>query len=291
MISEDLLMQLVNLSIVIGKNPAYVQGGGGNTSVKIDKNNMYIKASGYELKNVTYLNGFARIDFQLLQEYLKKPDIDMNTFTKKIASFASNELKPSIETGLHASIPSKFVLHSHSVYTNILACSEEGKGLIKNLFPSAIWINYANPGLELIMAFIHTMTNSKDSKMIFLQNHGFIVAGDTAEEVIQLHRSINETIIKYFNLTLFDDYVRQGITPKTDTILFPDQIVYLSDSSIANSTAYVETLKAYDYIYNMIIKNNLTPTFIHSEKISQILNMDAEKYRKNLIRNEKKENF
>ena len=46
------LKYLVNISNKIGKRCDYTQGGGGNTSVKIDSENMAIKASGSTLKEM-----------------------------------------------------------------------------------------------------------------------------------------------------------------------------------------------------------------------------------------------
>lgn len=281
--NEYLFADLVDLSVSIGKNPAYVQGGGGNTSVKTDENTIFVKASGYELWNVSASGGFAKIDLKGLKVYLKNPDRDADKFTERLASFSAAGIKPSIETGLHVSIPERFVLHSHSVYANVLACSEEGRDLVKTLFPNSLWIDYANPGVDLIMAFAASLKNNEPFKYVFFQNHGLIVAGDTAADVLREHRLVNESIVSYLSLTSFGDYKPEGAVPAIDTVLFPDQAVYLAGDNVSGSRAYSETLKAYDYIFNMIKYRRLTHTFIPYEKVSQITDMEAEKYRKKLV--------
>ena len=44
---------LISISNEIGSNKAYIQGGGGNTSVKLDENLMLIKSSGTSLKDMS----------------------------------------------------------------------------------------------------------------------------------------------------------------------------------------------------------------------------------------------
>jgi len=47
------LTDLVRISNAAGKDPSFVQGGGGNTSIKTDDGKfMYIKASGTALKEM-----------------------------------------------------------------------------------------------------------------------------------------------------------------------------------------------------------------------------------------------
>ena len=61
---KNKLEKLAWLSQKIGNRLDYVQGGGGNISVKISDNLMAIKASGFELKNLTENYGFAFVNHQ-----------------------------------------------------------------------------------------------------------------------------------------------------------------------------------------------------------------------------------
>ncbi len=131
---ED-IKNLVDISRKIGSYPEFVQGGGGNTSVKINSNLMAIKASGYLLKDMTESDGFAFVNYNDINDHIKNDIISNNTedefssFVKEKTSKTDNypALKPSIETGFHALLPYKYIVHTHSVYSNILLLLLRGK--------------------------------------------------------------------------------------------------------------------------------------------------------------------
>ena len=59
---NKILAELVKISNLSGGDPAFVQGGGGNTSAKTDDGKfMYIKASGTALKDMTAKKGWRRV--------------------------------------------------------------------------------------------------------------------------------------------------------------------------------------------------------------------------------------
>ena len=223
------IKDLVFMSKIIGNNPAYVQGGGGNTSVKLDQNRMAIKASGQTLKDIGEKDGYCIVDYSAICDYLSSPDSDENIFSIKIQSFAEHtKNRPSIETGFHALL-GEFVLHTHSIYANLLNCSKEGKDICYQLFPEAIWVDYETPGRFLTVRIREALQSvSNTSNVIFLQNHGVIVSGSTALEVLDLHEELNSTIQKYFSLNNSDfkvDEEKVNIRDIKDSILFPDQAV------------------------------------------------------------------
>ena len=53
------LKELARISQEVGKHPDFVQGGGGNTSAKLDDRYMAVKASGYRLDQVTEQDGYV----------------------------------------------------------------------------------------------------------------------------------------------------------------------------------------------------------------------------------------
>ena len=199
---KEEIKSLVDVSKKIGSYPEFVQGGGGNTSVKIDDNLMAIKASGYLLKDMTENDGFAFVNYN---DHIKNDAIlnntedEFNDFIKektaKIGGYPT--LKPSIETGFHALLPYKYIVHTHSVYSNILCCSSEGKEIAERLFSDGLWIRYANPGKNITIE-ISEITKDKGSSIIFIQNHGIIVCADDAIDVEKIHESVNNKIINYF---------------------------------------------------------------------------------------------
>lgn len=110
-----------------GRND-YVQGGGGNTSVKLDGGLMAIKASGFSLKDIEPDRAYAVLDYEALRRFYfgsKPADFDD---VEKVGSAQAKEntntieglavLRPSVEAGFH-SILDTYVAHSHSVYANL----------------------------------------------------------------------------------------------------------------------------------------------------------------------------
>ena len=60
----DVLKAYVWISQTLGKNPAYVQGGGGNTSAKLNDTEMVIKASGFRLDQITEAEGYVPVNYK-----------------------------------------------------------------------------------------------------------------------------------------------------------------------------------------------------------------------------------
>lgn len=290
---KEELKNLVDISRKIGSYPEFVQGGGGNTSVKIDDNLMAIKASGYLLKDMNEDDGFAFVNYNDIDNHIKNDSILNNTedeFSRfiKEKTFKINGypiLKPSIETGFHALLPYKYIIHTHSIYSNILCCSLEGQKIVQQLFPDSIWVKYANPGKDITIEISNT-NKDKVSNVIFMQNHGVIVCDNNANDAQKLHELLNNKIRNYCNIT--SDYklkeVSLDFNKIKEKVIFPDQVVYLLSEDLRKTTAGFETLYAYDYIIKKINDLGLTPNFISQEDVDYIENMESEKYRKSLIK-------
>ena len=61
------LSKFISVSNTLGKHVEYVQGGGGNTSLKTGEREMFIKASGMFLSDIEDETGFLSVDWQLLK--------------------------------------------------------------------------------------------------------------------------------------------------------------------------------------------------------------------------------
>lgn len=265
------LKELEKISQEVGRCPDLVQGGGGNTSVKLDDRYMAVKASGYRLDQITEQEGYVIVDYQRIRDYFHTVDRDRNVnyeqestgFIKECVLEDRNpkNLRPSIETGFHSFI-GKYVIHTHSVYANILCCTEEGKDIADRIFKDGyamLWLPYSNPGFDLTIELNKAIDEYIDQKgndpnIILMQNHGLIVSGDTAEECLNLHKKVNSAIIEYFGLgkeypkinveriegnryrsltTYLKDTLRdKDIGPELfkEILLYPDQLVYLGEN-------------------------------------------------------------
>lgn len=242
---------------------------------------MAIKASGYLLKDMTQEDGYSIVDYPKINRYLENPDKDERLFTQKIKSFVlETSLRPSIETGFH-SLLGKYVIHSHSVFANLLTCSEEGHELTHKLFPKALWIPYATPGIDITLE-IRNQLKSQPSTTLFLQNHGLIVSGSEAIETYSLHEDINAAIQSYFKISEHFDAEDANLDLDfcTTHVLFPDQVVYtLSGDELLKSKAAQETLASYKYLLKTMEKLKLTPHFVSQDKAKVLMEMESEKFR------------
>lgn len=284
----EILKDFVAISKYAGDIPAYVQGGGGNTSVKLDDKRMAIKASGYLLSDMTTDSGYSVVNYSAIREYLKSPDTDEDIFTTKIQSFiVETNNRPSIETGFHALL-SKYVIHTHSVFANLLSCSTEGKNIALKLFPNAMWVEYANPGRELTTAVTKAIQkHDKQPEIVFLQNHGVIVSANNANVAQNTHESLNAIIKEHLNVSkeFNPTDVATDIEYLQEHVLFPDQVVYtLAGEEILSTKAAKETLAAYKYIWETIEAKGLIPSFIPETKRDELSNMEAEKFRQKVIK-------
>lgn len=250
--------QLIKIARAIGNQPDYFQGGGGNLSFKTDANTMVIKASGYRVSDMNATTGLAAVNYPPIRNFYEKQasHLDIETLiaeNKKlvlentISDNANLPSRPSMEVGFHA-IGGPCVIHSHSVYANILNCSFEGKEIITELFPKAINIPYHTPGAPLTVS-IQKQLNT-DSHIIFLENHGLIVWAETAEHALELHEQVTMQIKKRFGITepfpivavrkneadcflsdtpwisAFLQKSPERVAAMHNTVLFPDQAIY-----------------------------------------------------------------
>lgn len=274
------LSQLAAVSRRLGADVCFVQGGGGNTSLKArDGDVMYIKASGVNLAAIEADTGFLPIDKNRLINGLKacRSEADYNALLSDCLLIGEETRhRPSIESGFHALL-GQCVLHSHSIWVNLLTCAAEGRDLLAQIIPEALWVDYVTPGLPLTLAIADHLAQTNTS-IIFLQNHGLIVSADTPEAAYALHATINEKVQALFpNLPAFPLSMPDGF--QDEGLLFPDQAVYQCNPELAASVAGQQTAQAYSYLLHTIPAVGLTLHFIEDTEKAVLLDMESEKHR------------
>ncbi|MBM7582035.1 ribulose-5-phosphate 4-epimerase/fuculose-1-phosphate aldolase [Caldicoprobacter guelmensis] len=216
---RESLKELEKISKAVGVHPDLVQGGGGNTSVKIDHELMAIKASGYRLEQVTEDDGFAVVNYRNIVEYFNNASITPDIDTEKVGAELIKQntvqlegykaLRPSVEAGFHSMLK-KYVIHTHPVYANILCCSKEGEELVGKIFNSkglhCVWVSYTMPGFHLTLSIKDIIERYMDEhdvfpQLIFMQNHGLIVTAEDAEECLKLNETANDIIKRHFGIS------------------------------------------------------------------------------------------
>jgi rhamnose utilization protein RhaD (predicted bifunctional aldolase and dehydrogenase) len=192
---------LVALSRRYGSNPDWVLAGGGNTSFK-EKGSLFVKASGTSLGSITDA-GFCRIDRAKLDAMWKTPYPEESeareaaALADLMAARCAGETKrPSVETLMHGLFPQAYVVHSHPAAVNGLTCGREGKAAFDRLFAEeGIWVPFVDPGYILAKTVRNALEDFRARKglvpaMLFMQNHGLLVAGEGPAEVEAISSSV-----------------------------------------------------------------------------------------------------
>lgn len=264
------ISDLITISQYAGTRVDYTQGGGGNTSVK-DGDVMYIKASGFKLKDIDEVTAYVPMDLNKIKDFFSSVDLtdgkDYEALNKQVTAEATLKfeglapLRPSVEVGFH-SVLKKYVIHTHSIYANLLTCAVKGKEIAEKIYANVdfgyIFMPYIDPGFTLSVKMKeavdeYTATSGKYPEVIFMQNHGLVVSGDDIERVKEVNEKVNNLIVEYFGLKdeyrevtlvsvgegefrsetpLVMGFVKENALTKDmldEYPLYPDQLVYLNN--------------------------------------------------------------
>jgi rhamnose utilization protein RhaD (predicted bifunctional aldolase and dehydrogenase) len=185
--------------------------GEGNTSARADADTFWVKASGTQLATATP-GSFVRVRFAPVLAVLGEPagagrtagPVLDDAQVKQVLADATVDggRAPSIETFLHAMCLQlegvHFVGHTHPTAAVGLLSGNSSRELFRGcLFPDQIvvlgpacaYASYADPGLPLAHAVrdaIHRFVDQhrRPPKVILMENHGVIILGQTAQEVV-----------------------------------------------------------------------------------------------------------
>lgn len=190
---------LIAISRKFGQDSRFVIAGGGNTSYK-DENRLWVKASGHALATITE-DGFAVLDRTLLNEMGEKAYNEDTAIREEqvkndlAVACVTKDRRPSVETSLHNCMGFAFVVHLHPTLVNGLMCSANAEAACGEIFPEALYIEYTDPGYTLFKKVYdrinaYKAANGKEPQVIFLQNHGIFVGGDTTAEIEGIYSEI-----------------------------------------------------------------------------------------------------
>jgi rhamnose utilization protein RhaD (predicted bifunctional aldolase and dehydrogenase) len=236
------LKELEIISGGVGNRIDYVQGGGGNTSVKLDEQYMAVKASGYRLNQITSAQGYVVINYRNIQNYYHQVDLGLDRdYEKESVEYAQanvveteglKKLRPSVEAGFH-SILKKYVIHTHPVYANLLCCSRDGRQIAAQICAERklafLWIPYINPGFCLTLKIKGEIARYQSEQgvfpeIIFMENHGLIVTAASCQKALNLHEQVNSSIRQYFKIE--EDYPEIRLT-KLEENLYQSETSYI----------------------------------------------------------------
>jgi rhamnose utilization protein RhaD (predicted bifunctional aldolase and dehydrogenase)/NAD(P)-dependent dehydrogenase (short-subunit alcohol dehydrogenase family) len=191
--ADDPLQLRVYSSRLLGREPGLILHGGGNTSVKTELMNLFgdkeeilfVKGSGGDLAQIQ-ANGFAPLRLKTLKRIValdRLADSDMIRIQRSAVTDSAAP-DPSIETLVHASIPFKYVDHTHADAVITLSNNARGDVLIREIYKDRLLIvPYVKPGFMLAKK-IQEITRNADWKKflgMILMHHGVFSFADDAQ--------------------------------------------------------------------------------------------------------------
>src|SRR5579884_304924 len=207
---------VVYTSRIIGANPNLVLWGGGNSSIKVDGKDhtgapvriLWIKGSGSDMKTITAKH-FTPLRLDDLLPLMKREamtDEEMVAYQMK-SVLEPGAPKPSIETLLHAFLPSSHIYHTHADAICALTDTPNSREVVEEVYGKRVAVvDYIRPGCQWAkwIGEAYQMAQKKERppenpglQAIILDKHGLITWGDTAKEAYELTISMVTQAEKY----------------------------------------------------------------------------------------------
>ncbi|MFQ5767360.1 MAG: class II aldolase/adducin family protein, partial [Acidobacteriota bacterium] len=203
---SDEVEALLHLSHLVGSDNSLVQSGGGNSSIKLPSppsgiGDRSVRASGAKEEAVLMVKG-SGIDLQVMErkdltrlsmarlaclaDVAKMTDEAMMEFMGACMLAPHTDPLPSVETHLHAILPSSVVIHTHDVATLSITNQEDGTAvrILRDLYQDRVaHLPYVRPGFPLARAVSARVSSlAPQTCALALAHHGLVVWGDTARE-------------------------------------------------------------------------------------------------------------
>jgi rhamnose utilization protein RhaD (predicted bifunctional aldolase and dehydrogenase) len=176
----------------LGHDPLLVQGAGGNASWK-DGDVLWVKASGTRLSDATQKDIFVPVDLVQVRDAVKR-----RAFSETPQVVGDSTLRPSIETLLHAIVPTRVVVHLHMVEALALLVQSDWREAIGKVWDGeVIGVDYFKPGAELAEAVHDQLISREDSLSevsMFLGSHGIVVGAESSERAFALIESMRSVL-------------------------------------------------------------------------------------------------
>ena len=229
---DQALALRVYSSRLIGSDPDLVMHGGGNTSIKLTRPDIFgapervlhIKGSGWDLDTILAPGLPAvRLDPLLKLRALDRLSDEEMVNVQRQNLTDSTAPNPSVETLLHAFLPQDVVDHTHATPFLVLANLPNATDIAREIFGDRLGIvPYIMPGFALAKAAADVFDANPEVEGLLLLKHGHFAWGDSSREsYTQIVRHTNE-VAAALNLDgpTFVDPPRPSLAaPDTDRIL------------------------------------------------------------------------
>ncbi len=192
----------VYTSRLLGRDPALVLHGGGNTSVKIRERNLfgeeeeilYVKGSGWDLATIE-APGFTPVRMPTLLKLAALEQLSDTDMVRELraATVRADAPAPSVEAILHAILPYRYVDHTHADAIVTVTNTPGGEQRIREIYGDRVVIlPFCMPGFDLarLCAERYPPAAGPNTIGMVLLNHGIFSFADDArssyERMIEL---------------------------------------------------------------------------------------------------------
>ncbi|HEU5360021.1 MAG TPA: bifunctional aldolase/short-chain dehydrogenase [Candidatus Deferrimicrobiaceae bacterium] len=177
-------------SRLIGEEKGLVVHGGGNTSVKAARADvfgrripaLFVKASGRDLATIEP-DGHVGLDLEYLKRLRNLKELPDESMVKELATHRldAEGARPSIEALLHAFLPAKYIDHTHPDAILALTNQRNGARVVRDaLGGEVVVLDYIKPGFSLAQAASAAFDGSPGCLGMVLMKHGLLTWDDDA---------------------------------------------------------------------------------------------------------------
>jgi rhamnose utilization protein RhaD (predicted bifunctional aldolase and dehydrogenase)/NAD(P)-dependent dehydrogenase (short-subunit alcohol dehydrogenase family) len=189
----------VYASRLLGADSTLVLSGGGNSSVKTAERDVFgdevevlhVKGSGWNMGSIERA-GFAPLRLDPVARLATLPELSDARMANELraASLDASAPAPSVESILHATLPYRFVLHTHADAVLALTNTPGGEALVREVYgDEVVVVPYVMPGFVLARLCAERFPAERHAGTVgmVLLNHGLFTFADDARTAYETH--------------------------------------------------------------------------------------------------------
>lgn len=187
---DDNLGLLIYATRLLGAEPELALHGGGNTSLKTVVSTitgqrrpaLLVKSSGADMGAAT-ADQFVTLDLDYCASLRTLPDLDDGQMADefRLHLLKTTENRPSIEALMHAFVPARVILHTHSSAILALTNRVDGEHCAAAGCPNTTVIPYVKVGFPLAAAVARAYEKNPAASGLIIMNHGVVTWGETVK--------------------------------------------------------------------------------------------------------------
>ncbi|AQT61382.1 class II aldolase/adducin family protein [Cellvibrio sp. PSBB023] len=269
---SSLKAEISQLCSTLGEDSLLVQAAGGNVSWKQDDKTLWIKASGTRLAEANIKDIFIPVDLTHTLDHIHNNEFN---FTPRVLN--DSQLRPSIETLLHALMPQRIVVHIHAVEILAYLVRSDCDILLKKILGEKfewVTVNYFKPGAELASAAWDAIQNNSKCNIVLMKNHGVVFAAESTEEVLDLIEKVIRCFKEYAPPTAaVSNFPENEVQKKLGMYnLVEDKNINL----LATSPKYFNRLNSHWSLYpdHVVFLGNKANIFASWDEFSNVINAE-----------------